>query len=155
MKLDYATNLVKDILVKRPDYILCGSTALMLAGKLPERKIGDLDFICPSHKFDPTGLALYGDYEPHVNDGYTCYKVSGDGEFYYNVFVHDPATVIQVQIEKDILMQSVDQILKWKEKYSRHKDLNDFIAIAAGTHDLDKSMVYFSNPNFPYDDIPF
>lgn len=123
-----ALYIAKQIMSGRPDYLLCGSVALILGNAIPERKVLDLDFVCPADKFDPTGLSLYGDYGPSVFDGYLCYKVQTDNAvkgFYYNVFVHDPSVVIKTQTVNGINCQSIDQIMFWKKKFNRPKDKTD------------------------------
>lgn len=108
--------------------MLCGSVALIHAKAIPDRPVLDIDFVCPPHLFDATGLDLYGGYGPQEYEGYTCYKVQHDKEiegFYYNVFVHDASVVIKGEEVDGVLIQSVDQILFWKKKFNRSKDLKD------------------------------
>lgn len=123
-----ALSIAKQIQAGRPDYLLCGSVALILWGAIPERKVLDIDFVCPADKFNPEGLSLYGGYGPSDFGGYLCYKVQTDNAvkgFYYNVFVHDPSVVIKNDEINGVKIQSIDQILFWKKKFNRAKDRTD------------------------------
>lgn len=125
-----AACLAEKIVKLRPYYILCGSLGLLLRGAIPKRDVHDLDFICPKAEFDkikPT-LQLYGGDERYVieNDGYKCYKVSGDGRFYYNVFVFDNDSDYEYnEVYSGMKCQTTEQMLKYKKEYNREKDRKD------------------------------
>lgn len=131
MRLPEAMRIAKTIMAKRPYLILCGSVALAHLGIL-KRDLGDIDFVCFEDEFDPTGFDTYGDYGPWVQDGHTCYKVSSDHKangFYYNVFVFKDRSEVEFKISNGIKVQSPKQIIAWKKKYDRAKDIRDVCAI--------------------------
>ncbi len=124
MKYDQALAIAKQIQKRNPDYILCGSVALILAKIIPEREVSDVDFLSNKDEFKAESLQMTN-YPIGDNDGYKTYKITQPNTYYYyNVFVHDkPQTLTQVI--DGITIQHVDEILKYKKQYGRVKDLDD------------------------------
>lgn len=117
--------IAKCIMKKNPDYYLCGSLALIWAKRIKPREVNDIDFIVNINKFNPYRMHVDEDYVIE-NDGYTCYKTSGDKDgFYYNVFVHDDSSKIKAKLINGIKCQDTDQILHYKKVYGRAKDNYD------------------------------
>lgn len=130
MDLEKALEITERVLQVRPHYVLCGSAALILQGAILPRSINDLDFICLKENFNSEGLSEYGGYAPSEFDGYTTYKVSFDAKVktgieYYNVFVHDDLTSIKTKKVEGVLVQEAEDIIYWKKKWRREKDLKD------------------------------
>jgi UTP-glucose-1-phosphate uridylyltransferase len=107
---------------------------------LPERDVGDIDFATTNRDI-VSKLKLTKDvYADEVaNGGYLSYSVTklsltGSGLFKLNVLIFKPDTNInteKININgSDILCQRISDILYWKEKYNRTKDLIDIDAIS-------------------------
>ncbi len=126
IEYSYALQIAKLIIKNNPNYVLCGSTALILSKTMPKRKVNDLDFCCPSELFKLGTKQTYGDYGPMKNEGYLCYKITGDKGFYYNVFVHDKKFDLKITTVDGVKIQDPQQILKFKKEYNRTKDKEDF-----------------------------
>lgn len=131
MKIEEALRIAKGVMAAHPGFILCGSAALVLCGRL-KREVNDIDFVCKKELFDPTGLQTYGDYGPQKDEGYECWKISTDPKtgFYYNVFVHEAYEIDYFRVD-GILVQASEQILDWKRKYGRNKDREDLGIISS------------------------
>lgn len=126
----YMLGLALRVLRNRRDYIICGSVAMIYLDVIPVRAVHDLDFICPKHKFD-TSLPTYGNYGPVENDGYLCYKISGDNGLYYNVFVFEDDNFVKTVRKDGVLWQDPEQMLFFKRKYNRPKDQKDLNNLSA------------------------
>ena len=139
MKINEYINFIKQLQASHSELILCGSAALILADVLPERDIGDIDFVTTNRGI-VSRLNLTRDvYADEVaNGGYLSYSVSkirtGFGLYKLNVLIFKPDTIInteKININgSDILCQRISDILYWKEKYNRTKDLIDIDAIS-------------------------
>ncbi len=124
MKYEQALAIARQIICRNPDYILCGSVALILAKVIPERDVSDVDFLSNKDEFKAESLQMTN-YSIGENDAYKTYKImQPNTHYYHNVFVHDkPQTLTQVI--DGITIQHVDEILKYKKQYGRTKDLDD------------------------------
>ena len=139
MKINKYINFIKQTQANNSNLILCGSAALILADVLPERDIGDIDFVTTDRSV-VSKLNLTRDaYADEVaNGGYLSYSVTkirtGIGLYKLNVLIFKPGTVINVEKininGSDILCQRISDIISWKEKYNRTKDLIDIEAIS-------------------------
>ena len=130
MELKNAIYYAKEIIKMHPQYLLCGSTALIIGGKIPSRDVHDLDFCCGIshiHEVKPLRFLRDDGYHIHHYDGYDTYKIDVDGpyNYYYNVFVHKDPKYLYAQIVNGIQCQSLDQILFWKKSFGRSKDKKD------------------------------
>jgi len=117
-----------------PSLILCGSVSLILLDILPNRSVSDIDFVTT----DVTVLGKlhlrqdsYDDEE--TNGGYTSFS----GVYMankINVLLFSLGTEIKTQTitmpTDSIRSQLVSDILYWKEKYNRPKDLSDLDSIS-------------------------
>ena len=117
-----------------PSLILCGSVSLILLDILPNRSVSDIDFVTT----DVTVLGKlhlrqdsYDDEE--TNGGYTSFSgVHMANKI--NVLLFSLGTEIKTQTitmpTDSIRSQLVSDILYWKEKYNRPKDLSDLDSIS-------------------------
>lgn len=133
---------IEDLQAKYPELILCGSAALMLTGALPYRPMHDIDFVLNRRNFKDSGVWLKTkSYSEVDNDGYTSY-ILYRGKNYplikqdINILVFDDAIELNSESVKSfgkraIKMQRQQDILRWKEKYNREKDIKDLDAIAS------------------------
>lgn len=132
MTFKTALAIAEEVKKENPEYILCGSVALILAGVIPEREVGDIDFIAPpnyvNEKLKDYIMNYPGFTVPQNKTGYKTYKqdiVLNDLKgFYYNVFVPDFGN-IKTQVVNGITIQDTNTILKYKTLYAREKDLAD------------------------------
>lgn len=142
MKVADAIPVIMEIQGKNPKFLLGGSVALVLTGSLPEREIGDIDFILNKNQLNGNLFGFsslrFEPYAPNVDDRYASYRA------YYNlnglsyevnllVFDNDIALNEDKIIyfnNKSIKIQKVDDILQWKQKYNRDKDITDLNNIA-------------------------
>jgi hypothetical protein len=122
--------------------ILCGSVALIVAQVLDERPVADIDFTVHRDYFEKMKLGHLSKDDPYKDaeeDGYTSYHKSiyfGFKRLPLNVLVHeDPDAYITIQtVEykgRMFTIQKVDDILCWKKKYNRTKDINDLENVTA------------------------
>ena len=125
--LYYTLNIRRD----NPNYLLCGSVALILAGKLPVRDVHDIDFVTNERFVNVSELlSLCDDYGPKENEGYTCYNIHNfdgvHGVWDYNLFVFPDSVKLGVDtLSIKVNMQNMDDIINWKTKYNRPKDKKD------------------------------
>ena len=122
-----------------PDLILCGASALILKGILPTRPVGDIDFV--SNRFD-TILDLNLHYD-HYSDSKNKDEYSSYSGYYgilkINVLHFKDGVSInldQIFVKKGnrdfkIVCQDAEDILCWKQRYGRPKDLVDLDNIAS------------------------
>lgn len=132
-------NKIRQLQAENNNLILCGSAALILADIMPDREIGDLDFATTDGS-TILKLSLNRDvYADEVlNGGYCSYSRQslrqGFGTYKINVLLFNPETIINTETIKlpggDIVCQRISDILYWKEKYNRKKDLIDLDAIS-------------------------
>jgi hypothetical protein len=122
--------LALEIVRKRREYIICGSLGMIYLDVIPIRVVHDLDFICPKSKFN-SRLPTYGNYGPLENEGYLCYKISGDGGFYYNVFVFEDDDYVKTVSKDGTRFQDPEQMLHFKRIYNRAKDKIDLANVSA------------------------
>lgn len=135
--LDKIVSLQKE----NPQMILCGSVALIVASVLDERPVADIDFTAHRNYFDKLklgGLSPDDPYKDAEEDGYTSYHKNvyiGLKRLPLNVLIHEEddayITIQTVEYKGRIFtIQKVDDILCWKKKYNRSKDLRDLENIA-------------------------
>jgi hypothetical protein len=122
------------------DLVLCGASALILKEILPDRPVGDVDFV--TNKFH-TILDLnltYDHYSDSKNNGdYSSYSGYYGGIYVNILHFKDDLHINLDQIvvkghnnrEYEIICQNVDDIIYWKERYGRPKDIKDLDNIAA------------------------
>lgn len=132
MQYQEALNKAREIIKSNPEFILCGSLALMFQKVLPIRDIGDLDFVCFRETFKSNHLLTRlneNDTETNVyvrvNKGYLCYELDIDTTTHYNIFVFDKTEDIKFKVVDGLMVQTSDQILKYKKAYNREKDQAD------------------------------
>ena len=131
--LDSVVNLQKI----NPQLLLCGSAALMIAEALPQRIPGDLDFVINKRDLpfikDITGLRE-DKYPTNEGDNYKSYHGTWRPymfarSFSVNLLVFDDEVVLNSETivcrKECVTVQKVDDILRWKEKYNRPKDIED------------------------------
>lgn len=124
---------------KYPDFALCGSVALILAGKIPPRNVSDIDFVTTKSGAKRSGINLEEKSDDSYTtviekDGYKCYVLKDDSTYKYNLFVFDDDADLRIKNNKiEIKMQDSEQILAWKKKYNRPKDKSDIRNVRAVT----------------------
>ena len=92
---------------KFPRRLVCGSLALMLYEAIPKRRIGDLDFVS---------------YEKNVKDNeYVSLKCSNPHK--HCLFLS--SSVKEGETIHGLKLQNLDQIIYWKKKFGRERDLKD------------------------------
>jgi hypothetical protein len=113
-----------------PEYILCGSVALILAGKIKVRDVHDLDFVTSSRLISKSEiekrLLKTEEYINEIeNDDYTCYVSTYNSCHKFNLFFFEETKSSAKTIDMKIKIQDPDDIMKWKKKYNRPKDKKD------------------------------
>jgi hypothetical protein len=117
--LGEAIKRAQDIQAINPDWLLCGSAALILTGVIPPRDINDLDFAT-----NEVPLILDKGKEYVWKQGeYTHYKIP-DG----CVFSHTKP-VRRGPHTWGIYLQHLGDIIMWKASYDRDKDRKDLAVI--------------------------
>lgn len=143
MEVTKLVHVIKHLQDNNPNMRLCGSAALILAGVLEDRIVGDLDFALNRKDFlnikDVKGLYLKLDYYKELNDEYKCYyghsncKVTNK-TIKVNLLVFEDDVILDIDSimysNINITTQQVDTMLRWKKKYNRIKDIKDLNNIA-------------------------
>lgn len=135
MELAHSIKWAKVFQDRYPNVAICGSLALMCAGLLPERWVGDVDFVVSRSYFDEKlfkDLDMYEAYKAAENDNYDSYYIYTNN-MKFNALVFDDDVELNYEEVKvgdtTLLCQKMDDILYWKEKYNRKKDIRDLEAI--------------------------
>lgn len=92
---------------KFPRRLLCGSLALILYTAIPERRIGDLDFVS---------------YEVNVKDDEVV-SLKCSTPHKHCLFLS--SSVKEGETIHGLKLQNLDQIIYWKKKFGRERDLKD------------------------------
>lgn len=130
-KFNNYINLIKSMQKEHPELILCGSLALMHGDLLDIRSVSDIDFVTHKEQIPNINLRLSKDYryQEAEYDGYESYSSYRHnfevGHYKINVLAHKNDYKIETQIINGITVQNLDNIMKWKTKYNRPKDLKD------------------------------
>lgn len=114
-----------------PNFLLCGSCPLILNGLLENREISDIDFAANFSDMRDCDLPLVKDKYSDLNkeDGYMSFSC-----FVYNhkinVLIFDDCIELNSETIKflnifNIKQQKLEDIINWKEKYNRPKDIRD------------------------------
>jgi hypothetical protein len=133
MKACEHLKIIRQLQANHKDLILCGSAALILADVLPDRDIGDIDFVTNNNNvISILGLSRDAYADEVINGGYLSYssaRVGIFGVYKLNVLVFNPEISIDTEIIKlfggDLVCQRISDIIRWKEKYNRTKDIVD------------------------------
>jgi hypothetical protein len=134
MKVCEHLNLIRQLQANHKDLILCGSVALILADVLPDRSIGDIDFVTNNRNIiNELNLTRDAYADEVANGGYLSYSVTqirqGFGLYKLNVLIFNPCVSIETETIKlpggDLVCQRISDIIHWKEKYNRTKDIID------------------------------
>ena len=136
---------IKYIQVRNPGFLLCGSAALIMCGVLPNRDMSDIDFVAHKADFEKTKLSLGYDEYSSLNhgpkyDSYSCYH----GSIKINVLIFSDDIQLNTEsfsISKPNMFrpfapltvrhQALQDIINWKEKYNRPKDIRDLDKITS------------------------
>jgi hypothetical protein len=115
---------------EHPEMLLCGSVALILNEALPYRKVHDIDFVINRQHFDSHRLGHRANpYTNEVHDGYYSHEIEVQ-DILINMLVFDDdiklneKTIIS-PFNTKIKCQDINDILLWKRKYNRPKDIED------------------------------
>lgn len=101
--ITFATN-IQNKFNKR---LLCGSLALILYEAIPKRRIGDLDFISYEQNVKENEFVSLKCSTPHKH----CLFLS--------------STVKEGETIHGLKLQDLDQMIYWKRKFGRERDLKD------------------------------
>lgn len=133
---DEVLELIFNIQKKNPHILLCGSSVLMLKELLDKRSMSDIDFVCNREYLEDLN-------EPWIKDEYfkaknhkhnyeslSCSYEYNGLSYKINMLVHDDSTKLyaeELEIPNmgKIKHQRLEDIIKWKEKYNRPKDIQD------------------------------
>lgn len=125
-----------------PEYVLCGSVALILKGAIPPRDVHDIDFVVERNKVDGFDL-MCKSYKPCMdNKEYHCFFIEENG-IKYDLFVYKD----DKKIEMDTIslpIQSEKDILDVKKGYSRSKDIFDLSSAEKKVGNNDWSFSFLS-----------
>jgi len=118
---------ITELQQKNPHLILCGSAALIMLGILENRHMSDIDFAVNDEAFIriPT-LPQFPDPYSELNsaDGYKSH--SGYYQrFKINTLVFEDHIPLYSEEFNGIKHQRLEDIINWKEKYNRPKDIKD------------------------------
>lgn len=108
-KSTFATALVQARTIQRkfPNRLLCGGLALKLYGVIDREFFGDIDFVSLEEKVVPKEYITLKCKSPHKH----CLFLAS--------YVKEGKTI------EDIKLQDLDQIIFWKMKFGREKDIKD------------------------------
>jgi hypothetical protein len=129
--------MITQLQANHKDIFLCGSAALILKGVLPNRPIHDIDFVSSNvNIIKELGLwpDIYSDIER--DDEYVSYSgFTKYSSVKVNILLFKKNKEFNLRAVEsnygNIICQDVDDIIAWKQKYNRKKDLVDLDNIAA------------------------
>jgi len=129
--------MIKQLQANHKDIFLCGSAALILKGVLPNRPIHDIDFVSSNTDIiKELGLwpDIYSDVETYSEyvsySGFTKYSTVKVNVLLFKKNKEFNLDIVQSNYG-NIICQDVNDIIAWKQKYNRNKDLVDLDNIAA------------------------
>ncbi len=121
-----AVALAQSLQTKHPEWLVCGSLALMLSGYLPVRQLSDIDFATRDFSSIPRFNRMYStEYKnqmtsPGLSAKY--YHVSSkDG---WCLFVHQNVSHA-AGFYQHLRLQNIGEVLLWKKLFNREKDRDD------------------------------
>lgn len=127
-------SVVETIQKANPEFLLCGSAALILLDMMPNRSMSDIDFVTNKKFLKKSSLCLRSDKYNNMNDGdkyesYSCSLINS-GTYKINVLAFDDDVQLYYDSLKilhltEIKHQRLQDIINWKEKYNRPKDIQD------------------------------
>ena len=117
-----------------PSLILCGSVSLILLDILPNRSVGDIDFATTDvNVIGKLNLRQDSYDDEETNGGYTSfsgyYRANKINVLFFTLDTEIKTETITTPTDT-IRSQLVSDILYWKEKYNRTKDLSDLDSIS-------------------------
>lgn len=140
MKIDDALIAILDIQSKYTDFIVGGSAALIFAGLLEERDLGDVDIVTNIRHYNKLGWLSGFSRDPYPQqekDDYESYHgtyKANSTRYSINILIHSDNTLLTFETivykGHTIKIQKLDDILCWKKKYNRSKDIRDLENIA-------------------------
>ena len=140
MQINNITNNIVTMQRANPELLLCGSIALILAGVMPPREIGDFDFAINRKHFSSLQNFTHFSqdaYPTNVDDNYMSYHGYWKSRPFIcgiNLLVFDNEITLQHEVVtykgQQFLIQKADDILYWKKQYNRDKDIKDLNVIA-------------------------
>jgi len=123
---DDAIALAVEYQVKNPEWLLCGSLALMISGYLNSGAVSDIDFATntfPKQMY--TNSTKYRKAELGFNSYYHL-----EVDEVVDLFVHDrPVISSRRRFQHGLRTQRIEHIFKWKKHFNRDKDKNDLMQI--------------------------
>jgi hypothetical protein len=112
--------------VKHPEWLLCGSLGIMLAGYMKIGQVSDIDFVTSSfpegvkfiphkyHKMETNTSYYHFEYDEYVDLFVHTKPLRSSGKYYY---------------PNGLRVQRVKDMLWWKKHFNRDKDKNDLMQI--------------------------
>lgn len=125
---------------ENPNFLLAGSLALILSDTLPNRSVHDIDIVVNIKDFKNTdyfrnsSVYNYSDITSNEYDSYSYWDYRCEINLLNFLVFPDNIKLNKglLKIEDNkIIIQDIDDILKWKQKYNREKDLKDLDNITA------------------------
>jgi len=121
-----AVDLARSYQTKYPEWLVCGSLALMLSGHMAVRRLSDIDFVTRDFFSIPKFERLYRtEYKalnmPPEKDIKYYHVSSNDG---WCLFVHQNVTHAP-GFYQHLRLQNIQEVLYWKRIFNREKDRVD------------------------------
>lgn len=135
MKLQKALELAEKYQSLFPDLVLSGSVALILSGDMPVREIGDVDFVTKKQNYlHVKGQLLQLGFESVFDESYDCDDTEETFENLkntegVNIMVYNRSVLIYTKKLGSLTVQDSKQIIYYKNKMARPKDLQDLKGI--------------------------
>ena len=112
---------------ENPDWLVCGSLALMASGHMLKVDVSDIDFVsnrCPNQ------IHYNGNIYPKSNEGHPYYHFEPANRICLFVF---PTETHQIKVEPrrfhGLKLQNIENVLYWKKIFNRKKDREDLVNI--------------------------
>jgi len=140
--------VIKNIQSKYSELILCGSASLIMREVLPNRDMSDIDFVVNETNLTFTDL-IPDDGYCHLNqeDGYKSYSYTHEQGFFIrhkiNILIFHDDITLNTEITSGVKHQALRDIINWKEKYNRSKDIEDINNIT--TKAIEETLLSRSN----------
>lgn len=125
---DDVLDIIRKLQKENGNLLLCGSAALILHELLPNRHMSDIDFAINEKFLINTKMNIYPDSYNELNklrDNYASYSCR-EHIIKVNLLVfNDDIKLNTEESNNKIKCQALTDIINWKEKYNRPKDIKD------------------------------
>ena len=124
---DDARAIAIEIQVNHPEWLVCGSLALMLCGYLKTADVSDVDFVTNSFPEPLPDYSYKYNKSPHKN---LCSYYHVEYKEFVDLFIHPRPVFSELgKTYRGLRIQKIEDVLYWKNHFNRDKDKSDLLQI--------------------------